>query len=49
VPEVKAAVRRTDRSEARTMAQRVLRSGDRGEITELMSMSAERGRHTGLA
>jgi phosphocarrier protein FPr len=39
VPEVKAAVRRTDRSEARTMAQRVLRSGDRGEITELMSMS----------
>jgi phosphoenolpyruvate-protein phosphotransferase/dihydroxyacetone kinase phosphotransfer subunit len=39
VSEVKAAVRRTDRSEARTMAQRVLRSGDRGEITELMSMS----------
>ncbi len=39
VPEVKAVVRRTDRSEARSMAQRVLGSGDRGEIVELMSMA----------
>jgi multiphosphoryl transfer protein len=39
VPEVKAAVRRTDRSDARSMAQQVLRSGDHGEVVELMSMS----------
>jgi phosphocarrier protein FPr len=39
VPEVKAAVRRTDRSDARSMAQQVLRSADHAEIVELMSMS----------